>query len=107
MPCVKPPPRTWRRTGNALLRIASDSACRVDLFDKPKVNWINCVRGGRRSSLQAQGDFCGTALTAYLSTHGYRVSTAESAPMARRVLTARAIDLVVLDIMMPGEDGLT
>src|SRR5262245_14939831 len=62
MPCVKPPPRTWRRTGNALLRIASDSACRVDLFDKPKVNWINCVRGGRRSSLQAQGDFCGTAI---------------------------------------------
>ena len=61
MPCVKPPPRTWRRKGNALLRIASDSACRVDPFDKPKCNWINCVRGGRRYDLQAQGDFCGTA----------------------------------------------
>src|SRR5215510_8959032 len=24
MPCVKSPPRTWRRKGNALLRIASD-----------------------------------------------------------------------------------
>jgi hypothetical protein len=44
-----------------LLRIASDSACRVDPVDKPKCNWINCVRGGRRYSLQAQGDFCGTA----------------------------------------------
>src|SRR2546426_8270907 len=61
MPCVTPPPRTWRRKGNALLRIASDSACRVDPFDKPKGNWLNCVRGGRRDSLQAQGDFCGTA----------------------------------------------
>jgi predicted ATPase len=44
-----------------LLRIASDSACSVDPFDKPKCNWLNCVRGGRRYSLQAQGDFCGTA----------------------------------------------
>ena len=41
MPCVTPPLRTWRRKGNALLRIASDSACRVDPFDKPKGNWIN------------------------------------------------------------------
>src|SRR5262249_46911661 len=61
MPCVKSPPRTWRRKGNALLRIASDPACSDGPFDKPKFNWINCVRGGRRYSLQAQGDFCGTA----------------------------------------------
>jgi len=47
------------------------------------------------------------ALYTYLSKHGYRVSTAESATMARRVFTTRAIDLLVLDIMMPGEDGLT
>src|SRR5262249_6170482 len=61
MPCVKSPPRTWRRKGNALLRIASDTACSDGPFDKPKFNGINCVRGGRRYSLQAQGDFCGTA----------------------------------------------
>jgi hypothetical protein len=67
MPCVTPPLRTWRRKGNALLRIASDSACRVDPVDKPKCNWINCVRGGRRYSLQAQGDFCGTALKPIMS----------------------------------------
>src|SRR5215472_11028186 len=64
MPYVKSPPRTWRRKGNALLCIASDSACRGDPFDKPKGNWLNCVRGGRRYSLQAQGDFCGTACIA-------------------------------------------
>jgi two-component system OmpR family response regulator len=46
------------------------------------------------------------SLHAYLSKHGYRVSTAESAAVARRVLLSSGIDLVVLDIMMPGEDGL-
>jgi two-component system OmpR family response regulator len=46
------------------------------------------------------------SLSAYLSKHGYRVSTANSAVTARKVLSTSAIDLVVLDIMMPGEDGL-
>jgi two-component system OmpR family response regulator len=46
------------------------------------------------------------SLNAYLHKHGYRVSSADSAATARRVLTTSAIDLVVLDIMMPGEDGL-
>ena len=46
------------------------------------------------------------SLSAYLSTYNYRVSTAESAAVARKGLSQSAIDLVVLDIMMPGEDGL-
>jgi two-component system OmpR family response regulator len=46
------------------------------------------------------------SLQAYLSKHGYRVSIANNATVARKVLTTSAIDLVVLDIMMPGEDGL-
>jgi two-component system OmpR family response regulator len=46
------------------------------------------------------------SLNAYLCKHGYRVSIADSAVAARKVLTTSAIDLVVLDIMMPGEDGL-
>ncbi len=46
-------------------------------------------------------------LARYLAKHGFRVSTAESAAAARKVLQAAAIDLVVLDIMMPGEDGLS
>jgi len=45
-------------------------------------------------------------LAAYLSRNGYRVSKAENAAEARRLLAAYAIDLVLLDIMMPGEDGL-
>ncbi|MBL9204588.1 MAG: response regulator [Opitutaceae bacterium] len=43
----------------------------------------------------------------YLGDHGYRVSAAESAAAFRRLLERSAPDLVVLDIMMPGEDGLS
>ena len=46
-------------------------------------------------------------LAKYLGQHGYRVSEAENAQSARRALEKSAIDLVVLDIMMPGEDGLS
>ena len=47
------------------------------------------------------------ALSRYLQSNGLRVSTAESAAAARRVLKERDIELIVLDIMMPGEDGLS
>jgi len=43
----------------------------------------------------------------YLGEHGYRVSVAESAVALRRLLQRSAPDLIVLDIMMPGEDGLS
>jgi two-component system OmpR family response regulator len=46
-------------------------------------------------------------LAKYLAKHGLRISVAESAARARRILETSAIDLVVLDIMMPGEDGLS
>ncbi|TXL73937.1 response regulator [Vineibacter terrae] len=42
----------------------------------------------------------------YLTQNGYRVSVAESAAAFRRMHERSALDLVVLDIMMPGEDGL-
>jgi two-component system, OmpR family, response regulator len=45
-------------------------------------------------------------LAAYLGRSGYRVTKAENAAAARQVLAAHAIDLVLLDVMMPGEDGL-
>jgi two-component system OmpR family response regulator len=46
-------------------------------------------------------------LARYLDQNGLRVTTAADAGAARRVLKSAAIDLVVLDIMMPGEDGLS
>lgn len=46
-------------------------------------------------------------LAAYLKKHALRVSVAADAAAARRALTQEAIDLIVLDIMMPGEDGIS
>jgi len=46
-------------------------------------------------------------LAAYLTRNGMRVTKAENAATARQLLSAYAIDLVLLDIMMPGEDGLS
>jgi two-component system, OmpR family, response regulator len=43
----------------------------------------------------------------YLVQHGYRVSQAESAAAFRKLLERNGLDLVVLDVMMPGEDGLS
>lgn len=46
-------------------------------------------------------------LARYLKENGYRVSAADSSAAARRLLKAHAFDLVIADIMMPGEDGLS
>ncbi|PZO91712.1 MAG: DNA-binding response regulator [Sphingomonas sanxanigenens] len=46
-------------------------------------------------------------LAAYLTRNGFRVTQAADAAAARDRLKGYAIDLVILDIMMPGEDGLS
>ena len=43
----------------------------------------------------------------YLTQHGYRVSTARDGAALHRALAAERPDLVVLDLMLPGEDGLS
>src|SRR5215468_9599948 len=43
----------------------------------------------------------------YLTGEGYRVSTASDGSGMRRVLGQSHVDLVILDLMLPGEDGLT
>jgi two-component system, OmpR family, response regulator len=43
----------------------------------------------------------------YLSGEGYRVSTAQDGAGMRKAMTQAPVDLVILDLMLPGEDGLT
>ena len=45
-------------------------------------------------------------LAEYLQKHDFRVSTAASGSEMNRLLKCSAIDLMVLDILMPGESGL-
>lgn len=47
-----------------------------------------------------------TLLRDFLSSNGFNVTTAQHAADARRKLTGLEFDLVVLDVMMPGESGL-
>jgi two-component system phosphate regulon response regulator OmpR len=44
-------------------------------------------------------------LSRFLHGEGYRVSTAETAAEARAKLTGLKFDLLILDVMMPGESG--
>ena len=43
----------------------------------------------------------------YLARAGFRVSVAPDAAAARKLVGQLAFDLLVLDVMMPGEDGFT
>ena len=43
----------------------------------------------------------------YLTRAGFRVTAARDAAAARRLSQSLAFDLLVLDVMMPGEDGLS
>ncbi|MDQ4060627.1 MAG: response regulator transcription factor [Pseudomonadota bacterium] len=45
-------------------------------------------------------------LSRYLADHGFRITTAESAAEARGKLKGLVFDLLILDVMMPGESGI-
>ncbi|MGH8185294.1 MAG: response regulator, partial [Steroidobacteraceae bacterium] len=45
-------------------------------------------------------------LAEYLRRHGFRTSVAADGREMDKALATAGVDLVVLDIMMPGEDGL-
>lgn len=46
-------------------------------------------------------------LAEYLTKQGFRVQQANDASQARSVMNAFNFDIILLDIMMPGEDGLS
>jgi len=43
----------------------------------------------------------------YLEQQGFKVSVAENGVTLRRILERQAVDMVILDIMMPAEDGIS
>ncbi len=43
----------------------------------------------------------------FLKGHGYAVFEADGGQAMRKILEQEAVDVVVLDVMMPGEDGLS
>ena len=45
-------------------------------------------------------------LARFLTKHGYRVEAVADGQMMRRSLDKHPVDLMVLDLMLPGEDGL-
>lgn len=46
-------------------------------------------------------------LAKFLLRHGFLISTARDAAHARRLLAGLEFDMIVLDVMMPGEDGIS
>jgi two-component system phosphate regulon response regulator OmpR len=46
-------------------------------------------------------------LQKFLVRHGFWVTSARDATHARRILAGLEFDLIVMDVMMPGEDGVT
>jgi two-component system phosphate regulon response regulator OmpR len=46
-------------------------------------------------------------LTRYFEQEGYRVSVAADGAAMRSQLSARTVDVILLDVVMPGQDGLT
>jgi len=48
-----------------------------------------------------------TLLAEYLDTNGFRTSTATNGADMHKVLAESRVDLIVLDLTLPGEDGLT
>ncbi len=46
-------------------------------------------------------------LTRFLGGHGYRVSAAKDGAEMMRLFDDGRIDLIILDVMLPGEDGLS
>lgn len=46
-------------------------------------------------------------ISVYLSDSGYQIDVANDGEAMRKIISRQAVDLVLLDLMLPGEDGLS
>jgi two-component system phosphate regulon response regulator OmpR len=65
------------------------------------------MSGERHLLVVDDDDRIRSLLKEYLCRHGFRVTGASDAAGARRILDVLDFDLMILDVMMPGEDGMT
>jgi two-component system OmpR family response regulator len=91
------PSLIWRWTPADTALQAARASCREAMImdEKPHLLLVEDERSIREP------------LAAYLAKNGFRVSQAGDADAARAILHGYAIDLAILDVMMPGEDGLS
>jgi two-component system OmpR family response regulator len=70
---------------------------------------MNAAADGRNADLLVVDDDLDLRreIAAYLRTHDYSVHEAGNVPEMQRQLEAAPIQLVILDVMLPGEDGLS
>ncbi|HEX5775125.1 MAG TPA: response regulator, partial [Caulobacteraceae bacterium] len=63
------------------------------------------MNGDRHLLVVDDDDRIRDLLKEYLAQSGFRVSTAPNAAAAGKLMETLDFDLLVLDVMMPGEDG--
>ena len=86
----------------------NSSAGRKAMLDPP--GWISPSSGMQRAPhllIVDDDPEIRSLLSTLLSQRGYRVTTAREEEEMRTVLISSRIDLVILDLMLPGKDGLT
>jgi two-component system OmpR family response regulator len=93
--------------------LATGAAILIDtgLIDTGNANWARrrspeMTENGHILIVDDQQEIC-DVVQEYLTGEGYRVSTAHDGSGMRRILAQGPVDLVILDLMLPGEDGLT
>jgi DNA-binding response OmpR family regulator len=87
-----------------MLRGGDPSGARAS--DNPDAQASQMSDNGHILIVDDQREIC-DVVQDYLSGEGYRVSTAHDGAGMRRVFAHSSVDLVILDLMLPGEDGLT
>ncbi len=73
-----------------------------------EISWATAAQtGGARILIVDDDEELVRHIGAYLADNGFVVETARNAQTMDRALTGSPFDLIILDLMMPGEDGLS
>src|SRR5947207_14208767 len=90
----------------ALIRAISDQRM---IGAEPRQGWAKLAGisdNGHILIVDDQREIC-ELVHGYLTGEGYRVSTAQDGAELRRIMAQGGVDLVILELMLAGEDRLT